>query len=298
MALQEYQQHLADKGTKPVSYLETIRRLRLFFPSSDLAASLTTERCERYYDAFRTRKVIIGKDEQRREQPISVDYQRNTLAEARSFLKWCVTRRYLRHNPLDGVEGVGRRKQGKLQLTADEAKRFFDCAMEKVVAENEGALAATMALLMGLRASEITNRIIRDLDQGGAILRITNAKTRKGNRLVAVPDVLQPFLLQLVDGRSPFEPLFALDGQPHLPSWIRFHVRRLCLAAKVPVVCAHGLRGTHASLAEAAGTSSQVVAATLGHESVKTTHGHYTRPDAVANAQQGRVLAVIQGGRK
>ena len=62
--MQEYQQHLADKGTKPVSYLETIRRLRLFFPSSDLVSSLTSERCERYYDAFRTRKVIIGKGEE------------------------------------------------------------------------------------------------------------------------------------------------------------------------------------------------------------------------------------------
>jgi hypothetical protein len=37
--------------------------------------------------------------------------------------------------------------------------------MEKIVALDEGALAATMALLICLRASEITNRIIRDLDQ-------------------------------------------------------------------------------------------------------------------------------------
>src|SRR5262249_58423038 len=60
---------------------------------------------------------------------------------------------------------------------------------------------------------------------------------------------------------------------------------RLCRLAKVPVVCAHRLRGTHASLAEAVGISSHAVANSLGHESVRTTHGHghYTSPDAIAS---------------
>lgn len=40
-------------------------------------------------------------------KPFAVDSHRNMLAEARSLLKWCVARRWLAQNPLDGVEGKG-----------------------------------------------------------------------------------------------------------------------------------------------------------------------------------------------
>jgi integrase len=299
-ALVDYEKHLAAKGTKPVSYKETIRRMKLFFSNQDQhVAGLGVEECERLYEAFRTRMVTIGKGENAKQRPISVDYQRNTLAEARSFLKWCIGRKYLSENPVDNIHGIGRRNQGKMQLTADEAKRWLRVALARVELGEAGPLAASMSLLMGLRASEITKRVVRDLDQEGAVLRISDAKTRKGNRMVAVPEILRPHLVALARDRVPLVPLFALeDGQPHLPSWIRFHTKRLCRLAKVPIVCAHGLRGTHASLAEAVGISSHAVANSLGHESVKTTHSHYTSPDAVAKAQQGRLLNVIQGGKR
>jgi len=39
------------------------------------------------------------------------------------------------------------------------------------------------------------------------------------------------------------------------------------------------------------------VAAALGHESFKTTAERYTQRDAVASAQQKRVLGVLSGGK-
>jgi len=64
----------------------------------------------------------------------------------------------------------------------------------------------------------------------------------------------------------------------------------------VPLVCAHALRGTHSSLAEAAGATSHLVAEALGHTSSKVTHAHYTSAEAVAGAKQQRVLQVLDGG--
>jgi hypothetical protein len=55
-------------------------------------------------------------------------------------------------------------------------------------------------------------------------------------------------------------------------------VQRICRAAKVPVVTAHGMRGLHGTLAVERGATTHVVAHALG-------------PD------QPRVLTVLAGGR-
>jgi site-specific recombinase XerC len=56
---------------------------------------------------------------------VSVDYHRNMLSEDRTFLKWCVKKGLLVENPLDGVEGVDRRRHGKEQLRIDEARKWL-----------------------------------------------------------------------------------------------------------------------------------------------------------------------------
>ena len=47
-------------------------------------------------------------------------------------------------------------------------------------------LSGLIALLMGTRSSEITKRLVRDVDLDGTLLRITKAKTKKGNRVVSL----------------------------------------------------------------------------------------------------------------
>jgi len=65
----------------------------------------------------------------------------------------------------------------------------------------------------------------------------------------------------------------------------------------VPVVCTHGLRGTHSTIAEEAGVSPEAVAASLGHTDARTTVRHYTMPETRQGAQQERFLNVVAGGR-
>ena len=50
------------------------------------------------------------------------------------------------------------------------------------------AIAALVSLLMGMRASEITTRIVRDLDDSGRLLWIPHAKTEAGKRTLQVPE--------------------------------------------------------------------------------------------------------------
>jgi integrase len=290
-AIDTYQVHQRDvKRNRAKSYQATTWRLETFFsPSLDnRVGSLTPHRCAALYEALTTRASPTKK------QLYSVDSHRNMLAEARTFLGWCVSRGWLRANPLAGVKGSGARHHGKAQLRIDEARTWTATALELARKGEAGAIAALLSLFMGLRASEIVSRVVRDLDDGGALLWIPASKTKAGRRTLEVPAVLRPLLVELARDKLPEVPLF---GGPHWRSWVRAWVRRICARAKVPPVCAHAMRGLHATLALAAGTSPHVVAASLGHESISTTLDSYADPSALAAARARAAITVLDGGK-
>ncbi len=150
-----------------------------------------------------------------------------------------------------------------------------------------------MCLVMGMRCSEVVSRIVRDLDDEGRLLWIPDSKTLAGRRKLQVPNFLQPYLIRLARDR---DPQAGLLGE-HWRDWPRKWVQRICKASKVPLVTAHAMRGLHGTLAVDSGITSHAVAAALGHESFKTTAESYAQRDAVAGAQQNRVLGVLAGGK-
>ena len=256
-AMGQYERFLRDeKGNRPGSVEDTIYRLGVFFSDSRLPlGALTPQRGADLYQDVRT-KV------RKTRKPYSVDSQRNILAEAKTFLRWCCKRRWLSSNALEGIEGVGKRRHGKAQLRIDEARRWMAGADRLAKGGEAGAVAAMMALVMGMRASEIVSRVARDVDDGGRVLWIPQSKTEAGRRTLEVPAVLQRHLVVLAKGKRSEDRLFGV----HWRDWVRKWVARICREARVPVVTAHGMRGLHATLAMEAGITGHVVAASLGHE--------------------------------
>lgn len=228
---------------------------------------------------------------------LSVDAAASAVRACRTWLRWCGSRGYL---PARQVEQLlelqvdGRRKRGKPQLTVDEARAFMAAAVQM---GGEGPAAALCPLLLGLRAREVLDRRVRDLDDGGALLWVWSGKTEAARRRVEVPEPLRAMLLEVAAGRAPGARLFG-RGPARSNNWLGGWVRKVCEAAMVPVVCPHGLRGTHATLAEAAGLSSHLVAQNLGHTSPEITGRHYTAPGTRAAVNQRVVLEVISGGRR
>ena len=108
-----------------------------------------------------------------------------------------------------------------------------------------------------------------------------------------MPELLRPYLKGLAEGKTPQEKLFG----DHWRDWVRKWVKRICRAAEVPKVTAHGMRGLHSTLALEHGASAHVVASSLGHESFSTTVESYAKPEAMAGARQRRVMTVLEGGR-
>jgi len=286
-AIEAYGKHLAEKGLKARPIEDRLYRLGAFFTDGEaLLADLTKATCAANYEALRT------KISPRTKKAYSVDTHRSMLAEARMLAKWAIAKRWLRVSPLEGLEGKGKRRHGKPQLRIDEARRWMAKAIELADAGEPGAVAAMMALLLGMRASEIVSRVARDLDDEGRLLWIPDAKTDAGKRTLRVPDVLRRHLQRLAAEQKPEARIFG----EHWRDWPRQWVQTICKAAVVPVVCAHSMRGLHSTLALDAGVTGRVVAASLGHERVSTTIESYAKPEAVAGAQQRRTLRILAGG--
>jgi len=280
-ALDAYEVFLRDvKQNKPTSIRTTMIRLRTFFPDESIPLADVTPRraAAMYLNLTRAQ---------------SVDSHRNILAEACTFLKWCVqSKKWLATHPLVDIQAVGKRKHGKPQLRIDEARRWLAVASQLAEDGDAGAIAAMTTLLLGLRSSEVTEREVRDLDDGGRQLWIPDSKTAAGRRRLEVPEVLQPHLRGLAEAKLPNAPLFG----HHWRDWPRKQVKRICALAKVPVVCAHSMRGLHSTLAIEAGTTAHVVASSLGHESPTVTFRSYVAPGTAQRASTKRILTVLKGG--
>lgn len=308
-AIDAYALHLEREGHKQRT--ETLRRVRLFFDghldeplraitpgrAAGLYRAVTQRRAQRWEGSGSKRRLVES------DRLLSATSHRGVLTHAKTFGAWCVDARWLRANPLADVKPIGKLKHGKPQLRVDEARAWYTAAVELAPRE-AGALAALAALLLGMRASEITTRQVRDLDDGGRLLWIPESKTAAGRRTLEVPDVLRDGLRALAAGRAGDALLFGgIEDEggairPHLRGWILHWTRRICQIAKVPRVSAHSLRGLHATLALQAGATSHVVAGALGHASDAVTLGSYAAPGSQQAARSRAALGVLDGGRK
>jgi integrase len=191
----------------------------------------------------------------------AVDTHRNALAVAKMFGAWCVKRGWLAANPLAEIEGTGQRHHGKQQLRIDEARRLVEVCLRRASEGDEAAVGVLTTVLLGLRASEVTDRVVRDLDDQGRLLWIEYGKTQRARRPLEVPALLRPHLLALAAGRAADAQLISRtisrrSGKKRDRFWLSHHVERLCMEAGVPVVCTQSLRGLHASLATDTGATS------------------------------------------
>lgn len=273
---------MTQNGLRPGSIQTALSHLRKIL-KNDMAADIrdiTAIAAENMYE----RLVQEG---------LAVDTHRNMLAAAKLFAKWCVEKKYIKVSPFASVKGRGRRKRGKPQLMADEAKRLLDICL------HDGSPAATavhLCLVYGMRASEVSNLQVRHIDCTGTVIVIRGAKTAAGDRRLVVQDeTLRQQLLDLATGKSPDQLLFGERGFVPTRHWVYRECRRHCELAGVRNVTPHGLRGTMASLATSHSAAPAAVMAAMGHKSPYVTQRHYVTPDAkhLGTVRQG--LASLPG---
>ncbi len=295
-AREKYEAYLKNKGNKEGSVSRTLWSISTFFPVPIPLWALTDKKCEKRY------KTVSDK--------YATDSHRGMLAEVKTFMRWCVKKRWVPKSPVEHIEGVGRRKKGKKQLRNREARKWLAKAVEladaAVANEDIKALrrvvAAMMTLILAERCSEITGILVRDVDDDDrecGLLWIADSKTEAGKRTLEVPELLRVYLMVLVSSREPEDWLFpAQKGKKHSRDWPRAQVKRICKLAKVPEITAHGMRGTHSTLAEDVGVTGAIVAKALGHENERITHESYSRSEEPKRERQRKAMRVLKGGKQ
>lgn len=286
-----------DEGPKCDSTIkQALIRLRLILVDRDeLLAAMTPARCLDLYTNLRTRI------NPRTAKPYAVNTHRNTLDEAGRFLRWCVTQRYLTADGFAAVKGWGRKRKRKTQPKIDEVRLFLAEAHRLAYAGEDGAVAALMALTMGLRAGEIARRLVCDVDANASLLHVTAIMNKEGvitwkpktdgsEGIERVPPPLRDYLRQVVRGRAPAAPLW--PPRPPAPSrsrnWPRIWVARICRAAGIPVYTAHDMRrafGT-ASILGGLAEAQERTRKELRHKSFDISRGHYVTEEAITEVAQ------------
>ncbi len=302
-ALEAYEKHLEAKGLKEDTIRQTLWALGRFFPEPIVLKQLTHKRCEKLYEVLRTQTKDDGSPR------FSVDSHRGMLSQVRQFLSWCIERGWLKDNPCAGVKGMGKRRpRGKSlgksgnELRVKQARAWYVKALELADDGDQGAIAALVALLLGMRASEITTRQVGDLDhdeQPGDLLWIPCSKTPAGRRTLEVPEVLRPLLVECAEAKQATAYLFECErphelGKAHRRCWVKRQIHRICDAAEVPRITAHALRGLLATLTAERGLAGHLIAATLGHEHETTTMTSYAQPGAAGIGARRRGQELLE----
>ncbi len=288
-AIDAFIRNIERKGNKANSVKTARHQLAQIFPVQSLAlADLSRTRAQQFYDSL----VDSG---------AAVDTHRNALNKAKAFALFCKKEGWIKTNPFADVEGVGKRKKGKQQLTYDETRAFEDaCYKAWIERKDRAAVAGLLALMFSMRASEVSQLRAIDIDNKGRILRIGEVehKTDQSKRMAEVPARYRPILLELAaspalpDGR-----LFSLERGAKKAvganrGWVLRAVRRLMKEAGVRIITAHGLRGTSATIG-AAHAGAQTMSTALGHTSVGMTKAHYIDANATADSQAERFADLI-----
>lgn len=281
-AVETYRTYMVQKGNRPTSITSAIDWLTTLLGDLDVPSLITPGQAKSLYEAMQARKTRLGR-------PYSVAALRNAVGASKTFGRWQVKRGAWRSNPFEGLEVLGKINRGKEQLRIDEARRWLAVAERAAAGGDVGAIAALCAFLLGMRASEIVERVVRDLDDEGRVMWIDRGKTDNAKRRLTVPERLRPHLLRQAEGRQPIDRL--LPGVDRYA--VRRHVHRLCRAAGVPLVCAHSMRGLLATLAVEGGAVLAQVADGLGHSSPAVTLMHYAQPGSAQAGSQKRGMEIL-----
>lgn len=154
-------------------------------------------------------------------------------------------------------------------LTESECKRLINAADAASGFRN----LVYAALLTGARYSELRALQVRDFVNNK--LHVRESKSGRPRYVVLTEEGIS-FFAALVAGRAGTAPLLTRNGEPWRKGDQARPMREACAAARiVPPVGIHQLRHTYASLAVMNSMPLPVLAANLGHASIRMIEAHY-----------------------
>ena len=196
-------------------------------------------------------------------------------ASALAFVNWCVKTGRLEANPIGRLGKLDEsrdRRRIRRALTDEELTRLM------AVAEARGRKAwYLLAVLAGLRRSDLVRLTWGSVDLEAAVLTIRDGKAKREDRL--------PIHSEALEELRRLRPVTVLPGARVFPTAVTNRTRQEDFKrAKIPlapdeqgrVVDLHALRGTLGTRIARQGIAPQVAQQLMRHADYRTTLKHYT----------------------
>lgn len=212
---------------------------------------------------------------------------KHIFAIMKSLFNWAITRGIVSRNPVIGIELPRIPKRIVRVLSLQEMQLLIDCS-EGVY---KGVIA--MACYTGMRASEISGLLWRDIDLGEMLIRVERSYDIKGGHLPtktnssrrSIPIIKPLYDILLVHSednpRKLDEPVFkGKDGKP----LVYYHgaFKRALKKAGLPNITFHDLRHSFLSALDSMGVRLTLIKEIAGHSSISVTadiYNHQTIKD-------------------
>lgn len=214
-----------------------------------------------------------------------------------AWCRWAASQGWLAGMPYT-LKPVRWQQPPRPVLRPEQVAPFFAAVDEihfgkkaKATATDTPVRAAVRFMLgLGLREAEVLGARWEWLQ--GEAYTVGKAKGKR-NRTIPVPAWVAAAIAELP--RADLGLMFpGTDGRPHPQGWLRKAIARGCKAVGIPVIGAHRLRATFATLHAGAGTPLTAVQALMGHASVVTTRG-YVEESAEAHREAQNGLSKLLG---
>ena len=194
-------------------------------------------------------------------------------------------------------------------LNIEQAKHFLKAAED---AGEPAHATIVLAMVYGLRRSEICGLRWQDIDLAGRTLHVCNTRTRakgicieeehtktaRSDRVIALMEFTVPYFETLKEqqssaGMDSNKVCCYSDGRDISPEYVSRIIPELSVACGLPRMCAHDMRRTAVSLLIANGATVQQAQEFLGHEDISTTMNIYTRCFNETKKQTSNIMNAI-----
>lgn len=159
----------------------------------------------------------------------------------------------------------------------DELKTLLKRPTNDSFAEYRDWVIINVLLATGIRAKELRELLIKDVDFDNSIINLTHTKNRKP-RIIPMPSMLHIIMFEYVNCRNglPQEPLFCnIFGEPLKRTTLQLTITKYCKKRGVNKYSLHLFRHTFITLSVRNGMSPLLLKRITGHQSLKMLNNYY-----------------------